>query len=446
MSNSGWKELDTSLRSEKASFMEHFLKSQYVGQERAVNCLVDAYDLATSPLKQNDQPVVCALFLGPSGVGKTCLAELLIQFLLTSYGRMIDFSESDEEHSTKIECGSYVERHQLSRLIGAPAGYIGYNDTPLLDQHNIDRHAFAAAESALSASQPSIGAMKRRIEELENNKFTSVGDAAAAIKSVNEADNIIRLLKKEQAELIEKISGHIWSVILFDEIEKAHEAVRDFLLEVTSKGRASLQNGNVTSFKDSFVIMTSNVGSEAIADLVKGGGTIGFSHSEVEKTRQRVYETAMKELKKSFRNEFLGRIEENIVVLHYLSSEEIEAILDIQLKNMHKRLAKEFPVEIMIDQTIRDYLLKEALDKREYGARLIRSKLTRYVRKPLAQLVTSHQIEPGDQIRVISKIKDGEVEIIFLRNEDRLIFKSEFEEIMGEMGDIDFFGEGDKDK
>lgn len=164
--------------------------------------------------------------------------------------------------------------------------------------------------------------------------------------------------------------------------------------------------------------MTSNVGSKAITALVKGEGRIGFSHSDLERTRQRIYEIAMKELRKTFRNEFIGRIEENIVVLHYLSPEEIEKVLNIQLKNMHNKLAKAFPVEIKIDETVKNYLLEEALDKREYGARLIDSKLTRYIRKPLAQLVTSHQIEPGDQIRVILKKTDEKIEIVFLKNEN----------------------------
>jgi len=415
-----WKELDLDLRSVNASSIENFIKSQYIGQTRAVSCLTDAYDLANSPLKQNSKPVVSALFLGPSGVGKTLLAELLAQFLLTSYGQEIDFDESDEEHFTKIECGSYVERHQLSRLIGAPAGYIGYDDAPLLDQHSIDKPAFKAAEAALISSDPQIAELKYRIEELEKNKFATVDvdNVAATANSVKSTDNTIRLLKLEMSALIRKHHGHLWSVILFDEIEKSHDSVRDFLLEVTSKGKAYLQNGSITNFRDSFIIMTSNVGSKAITALVKGEGRIGFSHSDLERTRQRIYEIAMKELRKVFRNELLGRIEENIVVLHYLSPEEIEQVLDIQLKNMHNKLAKAFPVEVRIDETVRDYLLKEALDKREYGARLIDSKLTRYIRKPLAQLVTSHQIEPGDQIRIILRKTDERVEIVFLKNEN----------------------------
>lgn len=441
MTQQGWTELDPKLKSGPGSQMEKFIQDHYVGQSRAVDCLVKAYELTLSPLREQNKPVVSALFLGPSGVGKTLLAEMCIRYLLSTFGvnpDKLDPEENDERLITKVECASYVERHQLSRLIGAPPGYIGYDEIPLLDQRKIDKPTIKLAMEALMKSNRELRGLQERINEMENQRYNSLASGGydqANKHERTEIDKIVAHLQNEKLTLLRKLIKRIWSVVLFDEIEKANNSIRNFLLEATAEGKVSLQNETITSFQDTFLIMTSNAGSRSISNLINDKGVMGFKSSDPEKSQKRIYEVAMDELKKIFPTEFLGRIEQNVIVLHYLTPEEIKEVLEITLRIIYRKLSKRFPIKLKIDDSVKAYLIKESLDHKEYGARLVNSKVRRYIKEPLASIILSDQIKPGDSIMVVKEKVGGKDKIKY--------FKDEYY-ILGELDiDIEDFFKGD---
>lgn len=387
-----------------------FLKEKVIDQDRAVKCLTRAYDLSISPLKE-EGPIISALFLGPSGVGKTATAEALAEYFF-----------DDSNAFTKIPCANYTERHLLSSLIGTSAGYVGYDDVPILSQEKIDRFAEEHIEKNFIRSDREYSTAKDEIEALEY-QLQLTGNKEAR-------ENIRKQIKVKKAILKRHLNKFRdqqlpISIVLFDEIEKAHRVLHNFLLEVTDKGLAHLQNGEITDFSNTFIIMTSNAGSQAIANALKNKGSIGFlgGPTEVKDYDQRVYEAANKELKNIFPPELIGRIKQNIVVYRPLGKESFEKIFQLQWTQMLNKLNKEksFPIEIFFTAPAREFVIQEAMDHPEYGARLLKNKIAQYVKHPLASMINSHQINPGDRIYVALKAKEnepdreGEKEIVLIK-------------------------------
>lgn len=375
--------------------LETFLRGKLIGQPRAVENVIANYDYSLSPLREPKGPLMAALYLGPSGVGKTYMPELLAEYLFGS-----------REAFTKIECAKFQEAHQLSFLIGAPPGYLGYNhpndprykNPPLLDQEMINRFAvrnFLKTDRTVRDKQNRIKVAKQQLaretDPVKRMEITAFIDREAISLDAYAGYAIDRQRKM--------------SIILFDEIEKAHPALFNFLLEVTSTGRTTLDNGSETTFYNSFVIMTSNLGSRSIAKQIKGQSKIGFSSGS--KLSESIYDVAMGEVRKFFAPEFLGRIEDNIVVFNPLDREKLAEIRDLQMKDLMGRLAAEFPVDVGVAPEVVRFILEKSIDHPEYGARLIEHKIRKYLERPMARMINSRQIKRGDIIMV--KLDGGEI-------------------------------------
>ncbi|OGD25562.1 hypothetical protein A2819_01365 [Candidatus Azambacteria bacterium RIFCSPHIGHO2_01_FULL_40_24] len=397
--------LDPDILCEQTKELEDFLLERIINQQRAIKCVVSAYDKFNSPLWQLEKPILSALFLGPSGVGKTYIAEMLAEYFL-----------DDPTAFTKIECANYVERHEISKLLGAPPGYIGYNELPILSQNNIELPAIQHAQMALMKTDKEAQRLSKEIEKARQN----------CLKSTNklESNSLMQIymqkIKEFQSYISEKTEDvPIISIILFDEIEKAHPSLHHFLLEVTSKGRTRLGNGEETLFYNSFIIMTSNAGSRSIAEMVKGKKEIGFIREKTEKSGENpIYDCAMLELKKMFTTEFLGRIEKNIVVFKNLSDDDIKKIIDIQLNDLSIFLTKNFPFELIISDEAKEFILEKASDHPEYGARLVSDKIDKHIKEPLARMINTGQIVTG--CKIFANLENGN--IVFLKASDLLSF------------------------
>jgi len=295
--------------------MEEELHRRMVGQEEAVNAVSRAVRRARSGLKDPKRPVGSFLFMGPTGVGKTEMAKALAAFLFGSEEAMIRYDMSE-----------YMERHEVSKLIGAPPGYVGY---------------------------------------------------------------------EEGGKLTEAVRRRPYAVLLFDEIEKAHPDVFNLLLQIMEDGRLTDGQGHTVDFRNTVIIMTSNVGAR---DLAKGQGLgfaaeKGLSEGDHQKAKERVLEA----MKQAFRPEFLNRIDD-IVVFRSLSREELLKIVDLMLAEVRERV-KERGIDISVSQEARDFLLEKGYDPK-YGARPLRRTIQRMVEDRLADLFLEGRFKEGARVGI----------------------------------------------
>src|SRR6202048_2980610 len=284
--------------------MEDRLRERVVGQDEALSAVANAIRRSRAGLSDPKRPIGSFIFLGPTGVGKTELARALAEFLF-----------DDEKLMIRIDMSEYMEKHTVSRLIGAPPGYVGY---------------------------------------------------------------------EEGGQLTEQVRRHPYSVILFDEIEKAHPDVFNVLLQILEDGRLTDGKGRTVDFRNTVLVMTSNVGSSAIFELSG-------------KDPQRASKEAMEALKQSFRPEFLNRIDE-IVIFNQLGKAQLERIVNFMLKSVEKLLA-ERKITLELTPAANDLLLSEGYDP-AYGARPLRRTIQRLVQDPLALQILEGKVLPGDHIRV----------------------------------------------
>jgi ATP-dependent Clp protease ATP-binding subunit ClpB len=296
--------------------MEERLHQRVVGQDEAIRAVANAIRRARAGLQDPNRPLGSFIFLGPTGVGKTELARALAEFLF------------DDEHAMiRIDMSEYQEKHTVSRLIGAPPGYVGY---------------------------------------------------------------------EESGQLTEAVRRRPYSVVLFDEIEKAHPEVLNVMLQLLDDGRLTDGKGRTVDFKNSVVIMTSNVGSHLIAEEVSAGDT-----SLSESVRRQVMDV----LRQQFRPEFLNRVDE-IIVFHPLSRDEMRAIIDIQLRGLMKRL-EDRKIRVELADRARNLLIAEGYDPM-YGARPLKRVIQRRVLDPLAVRVLEGEFREGDVVRI--DVPNGELE------------------------------------
>ena len=297
--------------SEKLLKMEERLHQRVIGQDEAINAVSDAIRRSRSGLKDPDRPIGSFIFLGPTGVGKTELAKALAEFLFDS-----------EEAMVRLDMSEYQERHTVSRLVGAPPGYVGY---------------------------------------------------------------------EEGGQLTEAVRRRPYKVILFDEVEKAHPDVFNILLQILEDGRLTDGHGRTVDFKNTVVIMTSNLGTEEFQRQ-----SIGFSkQTKSERERQTTaIETA---LKQTFRPEFLNRIDE-VVIFQALTEEQIKQIVDLMMKDVKKRLA-ERKITAELTEEAKSQLAKEGFDP-AFGARPLRRTLQRQVENPLSTKILKGEFKEGDRIMV----------------------------------------------
>jgi ATP-dependent Clp protease ATP-binding subunit ClpB len=288
--------------------MEERLHQRVVGQDEAISAVANSIRRARAGLQDPNRPLGSFIFLGPTGVGKTELARALAEFLF-----------DDEQAMIRIDMSEYQEKHTVSRLIGAPPGYVGY---------------------------------------------------------------------EEAGQLTEAVRRRPYSVVLFDEVEKAHPEVLNVMLQLLDDGRLTDGKGRTVDFKNCVIIMTSNVGSHFIADgALKVGGQL----------TEGVKREVMDALRTHFRPEFLNRVDE-IIVFHALSREQMRHIIDIQLRGLMRRL-EERKIRIELSDKAKDLIIEEGYDP-TYGARPLKRTIQRQVLDPLAMRVLQGEFREGDTVRI----------------------------------------------
>ncbi|MBN9690476.1 MAG: ATP-dependent chaperone ClpB [Verrucomicrobia bacterium] len=301
---------------EKLVKMEVRLGERVIGQKEAVHAVSNAVRRARSGLQDPNRPIGSFMFLGPTGVGKTELARALAEFLF------------DDEHAmVRIDMSEYMEKHAVSRLVGAPPGYVGF---------------------------------------------------------------------EEGGQLSEAVRRRPYSVVLFDEIEKAHPDVFNVLLQVLDDGRLTDGQGRTVDFKNTIVIMTSNIGSPIIQEyFMDGKNTIG--------ARQTMEDKVKAELRKHFRPEFLNRLDD-VIIFHSLDEAELERIVDIQLRGVMKRLAQQ-QYTLEVDAAAKRLLAREGYDP-QFGARPLKRAIQEKLLDPLATQILAGDFKPGETIHATAGRED----------------------------------------
>ncbi len=317
----------TGLESEKLMKLEDTLHESVIGQDEAINAVAKAIRRGRVGLKDPKRPIGSFLFLGPTGVGKTQICKALALAVFGTENALI-----------RVDMSEYMERHTVSKLIGSPPGYVGY---------------------------------------------------------------------EEGGQLSEKIRRNPYSIILFDEIEKAHPDVFNILLQVLDDGHITDSQGRKVNFKNTIIIMTSNAGAMNIIEPKQ----LGFASNIDEKReyndmKSKVFE----ELKQMFKPEFLNRIDETIV-FHQLSKENMKDILDILLKELSKRLNEQMNMSLELSARVKDYIIDKSYDKK-YGARPLKRTIQNLLEDKLAEYILDDKIKSGEDIFV--DLKDDEnKELIF---------------------------------
>ncbi len=294
--------------------MEDELHKNVIGQDEAIEAISRAIRRSRTGLKSPKRPTGSFIFLGPTGVGKSYLAKTLAEFLFGDVDALI-----------RIDMSDFMEKFSVSRLVGAPPGYIGYD---------------------------------------------------------------------EGGELTEKVRRRPYSVVLFDEIEKAHPDVFNILLQIMEEGELSDNLGHTVDFRNTVLIMTSNVGAKQIS---KGGGALGFAQDSEQKAFESIKDKAMDELKKTFNPEFIARVDE-VVVFHQLSKEHVSKIIDVMLEEVYERLSEK-NITLRLSANAKDYIIDKGYD-RKYGARPLRRTIQRELEDSLANELLKGEFSSGDEIQV----------------------------------------------
>ena len=296
----------------KLATMGATLREKIIGQDEAVEAVTRAIQRNRAGLKDPNKPIGTFMFLGPTGVGKTQLAKVLAQYMFDSPDSII-----------RIDMSEYMEKHAVSRLIGAPPGYVGYN---------------------------------------------------------------------EGGQLSERVRRKPYSVVLLDEIEKAHSDIFNLLLQVLDEGRLTDSNGRHIDFRNTVLILTSNIGTRELKDF---GNGLGFSNVSKRDTVANSRAIIEKAIKKAFTPEFLNRLDEQIL-FNPLTKEDIEKIIEIELKELYERVAQA-GFKLRLTKKIKKYVAEVGYDPK-YGARPLKRAIQRYIEDPLAEKIISGEIKPGGTV------------------------------------------------
>ncbi|MFQ5742291.1 MAG: AAA family ATPase [Acidobacteriota bacterium] len=342
--------------------LDENLRKHVLGQDEAIDALVCCYSRLLAGLRDTARPLLTALLLGPTGVGKTETAKALAQTLFGS-----------ERSMTRVNCEEYAHGHELSKLLGSPPGYVGYNIEPLLSQRRID--------------EP-----HRRLMEKHESSGTEIGPV----------DEIFTLE-----------DGAFQSVILFDEIEKAHPIVWNSLLGILEDGTLTLGDNSTTDFTRSIILMTSNVGSREMSKILEHRA-VGF-HGDKERSQpepRSVRDTALAAARRVFPLEFLNRLDE-ILVYSPLERKHLESIFDKLLAEIHDRAVNQagVPLLIKVSPEAKALIIDRGTDRR-FGARPLRRAMEKELVDPLSRFIASNKLSAGDVVEVE---REGE-ELSFFRS------------------------------
>jgi ATP-dependent Clp protease ATP-binding subunit ClpC len=302
--------------SEKLLKIEDQLHKRVVGQNEAIEAIANAVRRSRAGIKDPKRPIGSFIFLGPTGVGKTLLARALAEFMF-----------GDEDALLQLDMSEYMEKFNVSRLIGAPPGYVGY---------------------------------------------------------------------EEGGQLTERVRRRPYAVILLDEIEKAHPDVFNLLLQVFEEGRLTDSFGRKVSFKNTIIIMTSNVGAE----LIRKTGSLGFKSQKEDGTYQEMKDKLLESVKHAFKPEFLNRIDD-IIVFRQLIREDLSKIIDIEISYVIARL-KEQNIFLEVSQEAKDLLIEKGFDP-VFGARPLKRTIQRFLEDSLANEIISKKYKEGSLIKVTRK-------------------------------------------
>jgi len=314
--------------SERLLHMESALHERIIGQEEAISTMAKAVRRARAGLKDPRRPIGSFIFLGPTGVGKTLLARALAEFMFGSEDALI-----------KIDMSEFMERHTVSRLVGAPPGYVGY---------------------------------------------------------------------EEGGQLTESVRRKSYSVILLDEIEKAHPEAFNMLLQILEDGNLADAKGRRVDFRNTIIIMTSNIGAEQITrDMSFGFGTTVDDDKKRQQDYTQMKDRVLEQLKRTFRPEFLNRID-GIIVFHALTAEEIRSIVDLELKRIRTQLSEQ-EIKLEITELAMDFLGQRGYD-RQYGARPLRRIIQNLIEDPLAEGLLDGRYKSGSS--VIIDVQDELLRIV----------------------------------
>src|SRR5207248_9326942 len=320
--------LDPTKRSSDTIDFQSALRAKIVGQEEAVQALVDLYQVFRAGLNSPGRPVGNLLFLGPTGSGKTRIVEAGAEILF-----------GDARSVIKVDCAEFQHSHEIAKLIGSPPGYLGYREThPLITQET------------LAASH------------------------------------------RDDLKL---------SFLLFDEIEKASDALWQLLLGMLDKATLTLGDNRKVDLSQTVIFLTSNLGGGEIAELMQGGmGFVQPKDKPATGLDEKVERTAVEAARRKFSPEFMNRLDK-LVVFHPLQREQLQEVLDIELGQVQQRVLETAKGQFLFRVTPagRDFLLKEGTDQR-YGARHLKRAIERYVVYPLANLLATEQVHLGDLVRI----------------------------------------------
>ena len=300
--------------------LETEMYKKLIGQKEAVSALAKALRRSRADLKDPRRPIGTFALLGPTGVGKTLLAKALAEILF-----------GDSKALIQLDMSEYMERHNASRMVGSPPGYVGF---------------------------------------------------------------------EEGGQLTEQVRRRPYSVVLFDEIEKAHPDVMNMLLQILEEGKLTDNVGRVINFRNTIILLTSNVG----ADLIKKQSTLGFSPISDEHSYDKMKEKILDEAKRVFRPEFLNRLDD-VIVFRSLTKTDLLEILDLEVEKVLTRL-KGKQLELVLDQSARDFLVEKGYDP-TYGARPMRRAVERYLEDPMAEEILKGMLQPNEPIQVA--VGDGKL-------------------------------------
>ena len=314
----------------KLSRIEDELRGRIIGQDEAISTVSNAIRRSRAGISEENKPIGSFMFLGPTGVGKTELALALAEFMF-----------NDEDAIVRLDMSEYMERHTVSKIIGSPPGYVGY---------------------------------------------------------------------EEGGQLTEIIRRRPYSLVLFDEIEKAHPEVFNILLQILDRGRLTDAKGRLVNFKNSIIILTSNVGSEHLQKMAE----FGFTHSGAAKKRkeEETKERIMSALKEQFRPEFLNRLDE-IIIFNSLGPEEVRRIVDLQINLVEERL-KDKKIRISVSVEAKKLLAEKGFDP-DFGVRPLKRTIQHLVLDPLAKMMVEGKFREGSRVKIDVKEKEISIKPIVKR-------------------------------